>query len=87
LAPTGLISQSAIDAMWNNSDENVSTTWTNNGGGNFDSWANAFEQHTYKNSPFYENSWYSTGGRINAVEGRTASAIESLIFFRRCIYS
>ncbi|KRB56420.1 DUF6443 domain-containing protein [Flavobacterium sp. Root186] len=108
--PTGLISQSAIDAMWNNSAENSSTTWTNNGGGNFDSsagngwvnaesgtfneymvslpevkvggdssnWASTFEQHTYKNSPFYENSWYSTGGRINAVAGTAAAGIESL---------
>jgi RHS repeat-associated protein len=34
--PSGLISQNAIDAMWNNSGNNAITTWTNDGNGNFD---------------------------------------------------
>jgi RHS repeat-associated protein len=54
--PSGLISEEAIKAMWNNSANNASTTWTNGGGGNFDSsagngWVNAdsgtFNEYTF----------------------------------------
>ncbi len=34
--PTGLLSQSFIDGIWNNSAANSKTTWINDGNGNFD---------------------------------------------------
>ena len=34
--PSGLLSQEFINSIWNNSANNSSTTWTNDGAGNFD---------------------------------------------------